>query len=81
VLARMWHTSKGTAAGWDCAIVFANTTCAFFFFFLKVCCHAIFTICDVHFGKSNRNSSLKLNFSKPFQMQGGVQAVAVNGSF
>ncbi len=46
----------------------------------EVCCQATFTICDVHLGKSNRNSSLKLDACKPFKMQGGLQAVPANGS-
>lgn len=78
----LWGAGMHVAFFWRLGL--CNRICkhhlCFFFFPLEVCCHAIFAICDVQLGKSNRNSGLKLDVSKPFKMWGGVQAVPVNGS-
>lgn len=79
---------EGAVGGWHACGIFLKagivqsylqTPLVLFFFPLEVCCH-IFAICDVQLGKSNRNSGLKLDVSKPFKMWEGVQAVPVNGS-
>ena len=66
----------GSGWRWDCAILFANNTCAFIH--SSYVTSVIFTLCDVHIAKSNRNSGLKLASSKPFKMLDG--APPANGS-
>lgn len=57
----------------DCAIVFANNTCALIHSARVT--SVIFTCCDVRKEESNRNSGLKLVGSKPFKMLVGATAL------
>ncbi len=75
-----WHVCGMPLNEQQAGIVQSYLQTPLVFFSSEVCYHAIFTICDVHLRKSNRNSSLKLNACKPFKIQGGLQAVPANGS-
>lgn len=68
------RAGQGLAGDEDCAIVFANNTCALIHSARVT--SVIFTCCDVREEESNRNSGLILVGPKPFKMLVGAATLS-----